>query len=195
MSSKVRCVSCLSVLSEMWGPSFNTLTVDHMYSCHNRGKFPQQVPTQLPLRPKNFPKLLLHFRNLYEILSILKKNIIFIISIFPESLIWKNVVTSMPESSCFRTPFGSKRVKRSQTLLKSARHHFYRNFPFMTNNVRCVSFLLVRSEMLGPSFNTVTAYHTYSCHNREKFLQKVPTQISSKPKTFSESFLLCLKSA
>ena len=48
--------------------------------------------------------------------------------IFPELLNLKNVLTWVPESSCFRTPFGSNRVKGSQTLLKSARQHFYANF-------------------------------------------------------------------
>ena len=90
---------------------------------------------------KHFPELLLHFWNLNKILSILKRKMIFITLIFPELLIPKNVVTWMQESCCFRTPFGSKRVKGSQTLLKSARYHFCANFPFMSNKVRNASCL------------------------------------------------------
>ena len=45
----------------------------------------------------------------------------------------KNVDTSMSESSCFGTPFEIQRVHVSQTLLKSARQHFYPNFPLTTD--------------------------------------------------------------
>ena len=34
-SSKVSCVSCLLVGSEILGRLFNTLTADHVYSCDN----------------------------------------------------------------------------------------------------------------------------------------------------------------
>ena len=181
MKNKVKYVSCLLVASKMWGASFNTLTADDMYSCHHREKLPQQVPTQLSLKPKTFLDFLLHFRNLHKTFSTLKKNINFITLRFPELKILENVVTWMLEISCFRTPFGSKRVKGRQAMVKSARQHFYANFSFMSHNVRRVSCLLVRSEMWRPSFNTLTADHKYSCHNREKFPKQVPTQVSSKP--------------
>ena len=48
--------------------------------------------------------------------------------------------------------------------------------------------------MLGPPFNTLTADHVYSCHNMQKFPQQVPTLFSSKPKTFSETFIAFWKS-
>ena len=130
---------------------------------------------------KHFLELSLRFWNLHKILSILKKMMILITLIFPEILIPKNVVTWMPQSSCFRTPFGSKPVKGSQTLLMSARQQFYAKFPFISKKVRCVLCLLVGSEMWGASFNTLTADDMYSCQNREKFPQQVPTQVSSKP--------------
>ena len=38
----------------MLGPSFNTLTTDHMYFCHRRDKFTQQVPRHLSSKPKTF---------------------------------------------------------------------------------------------------------------------------------------------
>ena len=47
-------LSCLLARSEMLGLSFNTLTVDHIYSCHDREKLAQQVKTQLPTKPKTF---------------------------------------------------------------------------------------------------------------------------------------------
>ena len=94
---------------------------------------------------KHFLKLSLHFWNLHKILSILKKKMSFISLILPKLLIPKHVVTWIPQSCCFRRPFGSKRVKGSQTFLMSARHHFYVKFPFMSTKVTCVSCLLVGS--------------------------------------------------
>ena len=135
-----------------------------------------------------------NFWNLRKILSILKNKITFIASIFPKLLIPKNVVTWMPESSCFITSFRSQSVKASQTLLKSARQHFYANFPLISNKLNCVSCILVGSEIIGPFFNTLTADHTYSYHNWEKFTQQVQTQLSSKPKIFSGSVIEFLKS-
>ena len=41
--------------------------------------------------------------------------------------------------------------------------------------------LLVRSEILGLCFNTLTAYHVYSQQNWEKFPQQVEMQLSWKP--------------
>ena len=38
------------------------------------------------------------------------------------------------------------------------------------------------------------ADHMYCCHNSEKFPQQNPTQLSSKPKTFSQTFIAFLKS-
>ena len=94
----------------------------------------------------------------------------------------------MPESSCFRTPFGSYRVKGSQTLLKYARQHFHAHFPLISNKLTCVSCLLVASKKLRPAFSTLTPNHTcilviIERNSRNKF------QISSKPKTFSQNYL------
>ena len=132
-----------------------------------------KVPGNYLGNEKYFLEFPLDLLNIHKILSILKTKISFITSRFPELVISKNVVTWMPESSCFGTPFGSKRGKGSQTLLKSPRQLFYVNFPFMSDKVTCVSCLLVRSEMWGSSFNTLTADHMDSCHNREKFLEQV----------------------
>ena len=49
--------------------------------------------------------------------------------------------------------------------------------------------------MLGLSFNSLTVDHLYSCHDRQKLPQQFPTQLSSKPKTFSEAFMSFLKYA
>ena len=174
MSEKVRRLSCLLVGYEMWGVLFNMLRVDYMYSCHNRQKFQQQLSTQLSSKAKTFSQTFIACFEAIQSFLHLEENITFITLIFRELLIPKNAVTWMPESSCFRTPFGSRRVKGCQTLLKSARQQFYVNFSFMSNKVGCVSCLFVGSEMWGGSFNTWTADDMYSWHKREKFPQQVP---------------------
>ena len=45
----------------MLGPSFKTLTANHVYSCHNRQKFPQQVATHLSSKPKTFVRVIIPF--------------------------------------------------------------------------------------------------------------------------------------
>ena len=112
---------------------------------------------------------------------------------FSKLLTPKTVVTWMPESFYFRRPFGSQRVKWSETLLKSARKHFYDNFLLISNKLSCVSCLLVGSEILVPFCNMLTADHRYSCHNWEKFPQKGQPQLSWKPRTFFRSFIAFLK--
>ena len=87
----------------------------------------------------------------------------------------------MPKRSCFRTPFGCQCVHRSQTLLKHARQHFSRNFLLMSDKWSWKKSLLVRSDILGLCFNTLTAYLMYSRENSEKFPQQIPMELSSKP--------------
>ena len=82
----------------------------------------------------------------------------------------------------------------SETLLKSARQHFCANFRLILNKVSYATCLLVGSEMLGPSCNSLTIDRMYSCHSTEKFPQEVRTQVSSKPKTFSQTFIAFFKS-
>ena len=163
-----------------------------MYSCHKGEKFRQQVRTQLSSKPKTFSGTFLW--KIHKISRILRKKMILITLIFPELLIVKNPVTWMPESCCFRKPFGSKRLKGYQTLLKSPRQHFYGNFSFMSNKVRCVSCLLLRSKMSAASFNELMADDMYFCHNKMKFPQQASTQLSSKPKIFSGTFIPFLES-
>ena len=128
-------------------------------------------------------------------MSVSKKKITFITQIIWMILSPKKVVTWMPERSCVRTPFGSQRVKWLEKLLKCAWQTFYVNFPWISNKLKCVSWLLVKCEILGPFSNTFTGDHKDSHHNWEKFLQQVRQQLSSKPKTFSASFVALLKFA
>ena len=95
----------------------------------------------------------------------------------------------MAERSCFRVPFGSERGKWHQTVLESARQHFYGTFPLISKKLKCLSCLLVGSEILGPSSNMLTDDQKCSCHNLEKIQEQVQPQFSSKRKTFFASFI------
>ena len=54
--------------------------------------------------------------------------------------------------------------------------------------------VLVRSEVLGQFVNTMTAVCNYFRWNLENLPQQVQTQISLKPKTFSQFFIASMKS-
>ena len=123
-----------------------------------------------------------------------EKTITFIASACPKLFLLKNVVTSMPLNSFFRTPFRNQRVKMPKTKLKAARQHFYANFILKSNKLSCLWCLLVRSEMLGLLFNTLTTAHVHSCHNWEKVRPQLQTAISPKPSIFSENFMEFAKS-
>ena len=47
--------------SENSGLFRNTLTADHMYSCHNRRNFPKQVQTPLSQNPQGFSQIFITF--------------------------------------------------------------------------------------------------------------------------------------
>ena len=106
----------------------HTLPADRKYSHHRWDKLPQQVQTLLSQKQKTFFEFLLHFWNLDKILLISKKKIGFIAWIFWKLFTTTNGVPSMPLSSCFRTPFTSKRVDASQTLLGHVIQHFHPKF-------------------------------------------------------------------
>ena len=91
----------------------------------------------------------------------------------------------MTKRSFFKTPLGGQRVNRSQTLVKSARHHFYPVFLLTCDKLSWKKFLLVRPEILGLFVNTLTADGKYSHNNRENFPQQIQMQLSQKAKLFS----------
>ena len=100
----------------------------------------------------------------------------------------------MPVSSCFRTPFASKRVHGSQTLLESALQHFHPNFSLIKDNLSWKTSLLARSEILGLFGNTLTTDHMSSRHRWDKLMQQVQMLLSQKQKIFSGIFIEFLES-
>ena len=100
----------------------------------------------------------------------------------------------MPVSSCFRTPFTSKRIHVSQTPPEPAKQHFNANFPLIYHKLSWKTSSLVRSEILGLFGNMLTADQMYSRQRWEKLLQQVQRLLSQKRKTFSEIFIAFLES-
>ena len=97
--------------------------------------------------------------------------------------------------SCFRRSCGNQRVNGFQTLLKSARHHYYPIFPCIWDILSWKKSALVWSEILRLFFNTLTADNKYSRCNVHNFEQQVQTPLSQKQKTFWGFFIAFLKCA
>ena len=104
------------------------------------------------------------------------------------------MVTSVHLRSCSGTPFHSKRVHGSQTLLKSPLQHLYPNFRLIWKKFSWKTSLLVRSQILGLFGNTFSADHMYSCHRWEKFPQYIQTLLSEKRRTFAVFSIAFLES-
>ena len=120
--------------SKILGLFGNTLTADNMYSRQRWEKFWQQVQTVLSQKGKTFSENFIAFWQSTRTFWHFKKKLTFVALIFQKLLTLRNVVTSMPESFCFRTPLKSQRVHGSQTLQKAALEHFYSNFPLIQEN-------------------------------------------------------------
>ena len=100
-----------------------------------------------------FPDFLLHFWSLHEIWSIFKKTMSILAELFPKLLMLKEVATYTSKRSCLRTPFANERVNWFQTLLKSARHHYYPLFSSIRWKLSCKKSSFVWCEMLRQFLN------------------------------------------
>ena len=165
-----------------------------MYSCHSWQDFQEHVQTPLPEKPEPFSQIFIRFLKTSQNFAHFQKKISLIAEIFRSLLSPRNVLTSIPESSCFRTPFESQRLHLSQTLLKFPQQYFYPNFPLTTDKLSQKTSLSVRSEISGLFGNTLTADHIYFHHNWENFPQHVETPWSQKQGPFSEIFIPFLES-
>ena len=105
----------------------------------------------------------------------------------------------MCRTSRFTTRFGNQHVDGSQSLRKSARHHFYTIALLVRDKLSRKKTLLVRFEIrfevrLGLFLNTMTTDDKISRRNRDYFPQKIQTKLSQEPKTFSQFFFPFLNS-
>ena len=95
----------------------------------------------------------------------------------------------MSKRPYFSTRFGKQRASGFETLLESARQNYYRNFQSIWDKLCWKKSVLVRSEVLGMFFNTLTAEFQYSRRNMCNFPQQLQTQLSHRGKAFSGFFI------
>ena len=88
-----------------------------------------------------------------------------------------------------------QRVNGFQTLLKSARHHYYPFFPCIWDILSSKKSELVWSAVLRLFVNTLTADNKYSHCNVHNFAQQVQTPLSQKQNSFCGFFIRFLKCA
>ena len=101
----------------------------------------------------------------------------------------------MSKRSCFRTPFANERVNGFQTLLKSARRHYYPLLSSIRGKVSYKKSPSVWCEILRLFVNALTADDQYSGSNMQNFPQQFQTPLSQKQKTFSGFFIAFPKCA
>ena len=99
----------------------------------------------------------------------------------------------MSKWSCFRTPFGNEGVNGFQTLLKSARHHYYPLFLSIRGKLSSKKLPSVKYEILSLFVNALTADDKYSDSNMQNFPQQFQTPLSQKQKALSQFFMAFLK--
>ena len=142
---------------------------------------------------KPFLNLLLHFRNLHQILNNLKEKMIVIANLFPKLQTVKNLVRTLPKKSRFRTRFESQHVKASQILTKSPWEPFYPVFFIILRAVELENVPLELDEILGVFVNTLSADDKYPVQDCQNLPLPIPMQFSEKRKTFSECFAKLLE--
>ena len=82
-----------------------------------------------------------------------------------------------------------------QTLLKSARHHYYPLFSSIRGKLSCKKSPSVWYEILRLFVNALTADDKYSDSNMQNLQKQFQTPASQKQKTFSLFFIAFLKCA
>ena len=101
----------------------------------------------------------------------------------------------MSKRSCFRTPFANERVNGFQTLLKSARRHYYPVLSSIRGKLSYKKSPSVWCEILRLFVNALTADEEYSGSNMQNLPQQFQTPLSQKQKTFSWFFIAYLRCA
>ena len=103
--------------------------------------------------------------------------------------------TEASKRSCFSTPFGNQRVNGLETLLKSARHHYFPILPWIRDKLSWKKSALVISEILRQFINTLTPDDKYSRRYVQIFWQQLQKPISQKRIAFFRIFIAFLKCA
>ena len=103
--------------------------------------------------------------------------------------------TEASKRSCFSTPFGNQQVNGFETLLTSARHHYFPVFPWIRDKLSWKKTALVTSEIFLLFVNTLTPDDKYSRPNMQIFWQQHQTLLSQQGNTFCLFLIAFLKCA
>ena len=118
-------MSFLVMISEILELFVDTLAVNDKYFLRNRGNLPQPILMQLSNKQITFSRFLAPvFKSTWRLKHV-EKRMTLIAYVFWKLQTVKYVVKKMSKKPSFRTPFDSEHARGSQTLLKSARQHFY----------------------------------------------------------------------
>ena len=101
----------------------------------------------------------------------------------------------MSKRSCLRTPFANGRVNGFQTLLKSARRHYYNFFSSIRGKLSWKKSPSILYEILRLFVNALTTDDKYSGSNMQNLRRQFQTPLSQKQKIFSWFFIAFLKCA
>ena len=105
------------------------------------------------------------------------------------------MVTQASKRYSFSTPFSNQRVNGFETLLTSARHHYFALSPRIRDKLSCKKSALITSEIFRLFVNTVTPDDAYSHRNMQIFWQQLQMPLSQKGKTFCGFFIAFPKCA
>ena len=144
-----------------------TLTANDKYPFQGCKKFLSFIQMQLSLKQKLFFILFSNFRNIHQTLNILKKQTLVITTLLRKLETVKDLFRPLSEKYLFRTPFDSKHVKGSQTLVKSAWEHFHHIFSLPWENQTWKISRLAICYILGVFCNTSTAIEKYPIRDWE----------------------------
>ena len=120
----------------------------------------------------------LYFWNVHEIYIVLKNKNSILVELLPKLLHPKETFIYASKRSCFSRPFVKQRVNGFETLLKSARHHYFPLFPRIQDKLSCKMSALVTSEIFRLFVNTLTLDDKYSHRNMQIFWQQLQTLLS-----------------
>ena len=168
----------------------NALTADDKYSDSNMQNFLQQFQTALSKKQKTFSGFFIAFLKCAWNLDHFQKK-----DEYPGIIFSEIIDTYTSKRSCLRTPFANERVNGFQTLLKSARHHYYSLFSSIRGKLSCKKSPSVWHEILRLLVNALTVDYKYSGSNMQNLPQQFQTPLSQKQKTFSWFFIVFLKCA
>ena len=136
----------------------------------------------------HFLNFLFHFWNLHQNLNILEKKIIVIANVFPKLQIVKDLVRPISKKCHFRTPFDSKHVKDSQTLVQSGWETFYHVFSSLWGEMISKKCPSVKFEILGVLGSTLTVDDKDPLPDFENLRLQIQMQLSLKRKSFFPIF-------